>query len=181
MCIPALRRSCVTLSFLYCRRRAQPLCVLLLSAVHDIEGAVSCPAGGGLPCFGHGACYTTGARANTCLCEPGYSGVDATNRSSCDDCDASYWGNAPRGANLQCSPCPATTLGICHGHGTCSAEAAGNGQCVCDPGFEGAKCEIHLPCASGASTPAIVNCTKTCSLIPLFMQGTTGRSTRTPV
>eukprot|EP01117_Protostelium_nocturnum_P013517 TRINITY_DN504_c0_g1_i4.p1 TRINITY_DN504_c0_g1~~TRINITY_DN504_c0_g1_i4.p1 ORF type:complete len:3491 (-),score=1220.27 TRINITY_DN504_c0_g1_i4:155-10627(-) len=57
-----------------------------------------------------------------CTCPPGY---DASSR--CLSCSPGFFG-------ANCQPCP-----NCN-NGTCSDGLGGNGQCVCDPGFEGIYC-----------------------------------------
>jgi len=99
-------------------------------------------------CFSHGACYgltTSSSREGSCICQNGYAGVDAANRSSCDDCQAprdpslpSYYGNGTSGTGLGCRICPGG--GLCSGHGRCHRGREGNGTCACEPGWRGVDC-----------------------------------------
>ena len=86
--------------------------------------------GANIICAGHGACYASGEKNGTCLCDKGYKG------SNCDQCDLNYFGDSLRtgfiGADLQCKPCPGGVGNACNGHGKCSHGASGNGTCECD-------------------------------------------------
>ena len=102
-----------------------------------------CPGPGDprLACYSHGACYSGSdtAMMGTCLCLPGFAGIDAMNRRSCDECvlhtatTPGYFGNGT-GDNdlnrLSCKICPGG--GTCSGHGKCSSGRKGTGVCACD-------------------------------------------------
>lgn len=102
----------------------------------------SCP-GIGSPagvCNAKGACYTTGSNEGSCICQPGYGGTDASNRTTCSECvvdsssqSPSYYGGGTSGATLNCQICPGG--GTCSGHGSCSSGRIGNGACTCSVGW----------------------------------------------
>jgi len=78
-----------------------------------------CPGSVPAVCFGHGACYQSGVRAGSCLCDTGYGGQDGRNNTACNDCiqatsntEPSYYGAGTHGAGgistvgLSCTICP---------------------------------------------------------------------------
>jgi len=79
-----------------------------------VQCDVSCPSiisptGDVSVCSSHGACYTAGANEGSCICEPGYGGLDASNRTACNDClvhgssdSPSYFGSVTSGIGLTC-------------------------------------------------------------------------------
>src|SRR5205823_254329 len=47
-----------------------------------------------------------------------------------------------------CNDCPGGQLNACNGHGTCN-DGAGNGACMCFPGYSGTACETVHYCQPG--------------------------------
>ena len=100
-------------------------------------------------CGLHGSCNGSGTTfgTGTCICGPGFAGVD------CATCSINYWGP-------NCVKCDS-----CSGHGTCdgSGTTSGTGSCICDASdttsFDGAQCNTCSPGFYGASC---TKCTAAC-------------------
>ena len=98
---------------------------------------VECAGGSCNSCNGHGVCNDGKTGDGTCTClqsdTKGYwTGTE------CQRCSPSYFGSS-------CAQrCPGKADGtlVCFGHGTCSEDFGGDGQCVCDEGYGSASaCE----------------------------------------
>lgn len=120
-------------------------------------------------CNSQGACYTSGAKEGSCICNSGYGGMDNMNRLSCDNCKVvksfnskfgryvnsapSYYGNGTSGRNLNCKLCPGG--GQCSGHGLCSAGSTGVGTCSCTLDYTGDDCSKRKACGAGMYVDSI--------------------------
>ena len=97
--------------------------------------SVPCPGASVVPCTGHGVCNDTRHGDGNCLCSHGWTGT------------------------LCSTPCPGllTGVGVCGGHGRCSADAA----CLCHASrltgyWAGALCDVCAPLWLGP------DCDRTC-------------------
>jgi len=125
-------------------------------------GAQCKPCPGGTPsgtnqdtCSGHGICVDNGAKAGTCSCAHGYSGM------SCDVCNPNQF------------HCPTSVPGtVCSGRGMCQCPPSALfnvstnstlGSCSCERGYDGQTCSM---CGDGYWMSSSLTCTKCdgCSL-----------------
>lgn len=89
-------------------------------------------------CAGHGQCIEGDDGNPSCHCDPGYAGA------GCGRCDLGFHLDGRR----LCVPdlsCADQEKDPCGDHGVCDDEA-GVIRCRCDPGYEGARCDL---CSSG--------------------------------
>lgn len=131
-------------------------------------GCSSCVAGQFQPGFRQSSCllcragkYATTSGVSACLaCAAGrYSAAGGEN---CEECGVGKF--ADRGAR-NCEDCPAGQYQLdrgetscvpcgawCHEHGACSA----SGECACEDGFSGARCESDGADDDGSAAPVVV-------------------------
>jgi len=100
-------------------------------------------------CNGHGQCnsYSSGSIQN-CTCNTGWEEVDCSNRTCNSNEDPNNMCQCyPEYFGPNCQPCSSN----CSGHGSCNDSHAGNGLCVCDPGYTSSS-----NCAAQSSNPIII-------------------------
>ena len=128
-----------------------------------------CPKVDGKICNNHGECnyyancechddningHWVGTKCDQC--KKGWTG------SNCDQCDTGYYGN-------DCDQCPgfqedeSGNVTVCNGHGECNDGLTGDGNCVCDDGWEGVDEEdeninVCNICEKGYYGPTCTKC-----------------------
>jgi hypothetical protein len=143
---PARRQRCSSASEPAARSGRAGLCAvaqaLLCAACGDDAVASAVDPVFGDPCkfaqcSGHGSCETDAHGEPICVCDGAYAG------ERCDQCADGFH----RGVEQTCLPdqrCFDQEVDPCGRHGTCG-DATGGITCACDPGYEGARCDLCAP------------------------------------
>ncbi|XP_013185371.2 cysteine-rich with EGF-like domain protein 2 isoform X1 [Amyelois transitella] len=134
---------------------------------HYGKDCTPCPGDHNNICNGNGKCRGDGTRKGngTCLCDPGYMGVD------CDQCSAGYYLSYKDSSKMLCSPCHRSCMGGCR-------EGSQKDCVACRPGFvfdsdEGCldvnecndinRCTKDQFCLNSIGSYACMNCDKSCT------------------
>jgi hypothetical protein len=87
-------------------------------------------------CGAHGTCRAGALGDPECACDPGYVGAQ------CSSCAAGYHVDV-EGACVRDTKCLGQPANLCGTHGSCEDRPGGHG-CRCDPGYEGARCNLCI-------------------------------------